>query len=138
MSEGFPSVGTKWKAFCGTFKKGKECMIELGASDLIVDSEYKVPYAKIIQTEKWDTNSSIARLMKLDPIFAGWEKYRKTTNVKYLNNTIYIQYIDENNNKKLALFSFKTNQISDWYGFSNAMKMIVYGAKPQLPKTNSD
>ena len=60
--------------------------------------------------------------MNLDPIFVGWEKYRKTTNVKYLNNTIYIQYIDENNNKRLALFF--TNQISDWYEFSNAMKRL--------------
>tara|TARA_S200000501_G_scaffold8428_1_gene7519 strand:+ start:160 stop:318 length:159 start_codon:yes stop_codon:yes gene_type:complete len=40
------------------------------------------------------------------------------------------------NKPQLAIFGF--SNASHYYGLGNAMKMIIYGAKPQLPKTNSD
>ena len=131
MSKAFPRVGTQWNAFCGTHDSGQDCTIELGENNLIVDSEFSVPYNKILRTEKWDTMSGIARLLKIDPAFTRWDRYRKTTQFNFLNNTVLVEYISENNKKALALFSFRPNQISQWYGFANAMRMISYGANPE-------
>ena len=138
ISNAFPKVGTKWDGFCGTFEKGQDCTIELGKSQLIINDEYRVDYEQIKNSEKHDTFVSITRLSKLDPLFGGWERYRKANNVKFFNNTVLVEYINKNGKEGLALFSFRENQISQWYGFANAMRMISKGARPELPKTNLD
>ena len=138
MSKAFPSVGTKWEAFCGTYDKGQDCIIELGENNLIVDSEFSVPYRKILRTEKWDTMSGLARLLKIDPAYTRWDRYRKTTQFNFLHNTVLVEYVNKNNQKELALFSFRPNQISQWYGFANAMRMISYGANPEEFQMNQE
>ena len=138
ISKAFPKVGTKWDGFCGTFEKGQDCTIELGENQLIINDEYRVNYEQIKNSEKHNTFVSITRLSQLDPLFGGWERYRKVGNVKFFNNTVLVEYINKNGKDGLALFSFRENQISQWYGFANAMRMISKGARPELPKTNLD
>ena len=102
------------------------------------DTSVRANYEQIKNSEKHDTFVSITRLAKLDPLFGGWERYRKVGNVKFFNNTVLVEYINKNGKDGLALFSFRENQISQWYGFANAMRMISKGARPELPKTNLD
>ena len=138
LSNAFPKVGNTWEAYCGTFEKGENCKIELGLSQLIINNEFRVDYEQIKNSEKHDSFMAITRLAKLDPLFANWERYRKANNVKFFNNTVVVEYVKKNGEEGVALFSFRENQISQWYGFANAMRMISKGAKPELAKTNLD
>ena len=70
--------------------------------------------------------------------FCGTFEKGQDGNVKFFNNTVLVEYINKNGKDGLALFSFRENQISQWYGFANAMRMISKGARPELPKTNLD
>ena len=88
MSNAFPKVGTTWDGFCGTFEKGQACKIELGENQLIINDEFKVDYEQIKNSDKHDSFMAITRLAKLDPLFGGWKRYRKASNVKFFNNTV--------------------------------------------------
>lgn len=133
MSQSFPSAGTRWKAFCGTYDVGKECEIELGTSELIVDSSQRVPYKDIFYTESRDAYMAITRIAKVDPLYTGWDRYRRVNNVRFFNNTVLISYKSTKGGVAVALFSFPENRVSDWYGLANAMRMISLGAIPSLP-----
>lgn len=130
MSDAFPTVGTKWKAWCGSLKQRLDCTVELGADGLVVDGSHQVPYASIVHAEKWDSMMAIARLSKLDPAWAGWKSYRRSNHVNALANTVLIQYKTKNDSLQTALFVFPANRVSDWYGFGNAMRLIALGAEP--------
>lgn len=136
MSQAFPREGLKWKAFCGTHDNGKECEIELGPSELIIDGTYRISYSQIKSTESKDAHMAITRLAKVDPVYTGWPRYRNVNNVKYFKNTVLVAYKDKSSAISVALFAFSENSVSDWYGLSNAMRMIALGAKPlpQEPK----
>ena len=133
MSAAFPTIGTQWKAWCGSLKKRVDCSVELGAEGLVVDGSYQVPYASIVHAEKWDSMMAITRLAKPDPAWAGWENYRRSNHVNAFANTALIQYRTKNNSLQTALFSFPTNRVSDSYGFGNAMRLIALGARPSAP-----
>ena len=105
ISAGFPSVGTTWKAWCGSWKQRVDCSVELGETELIVDGTFQVPYESINRSEKWDSMMAIQRLSKLDPLFAGWSNYRRTTQVSALANTVLIEYTTTGGDLKAALFS---------------------------------
>ncbi len=134
MSSAFPEVGTQWNAYCGSYDQGQNCNLKLGASQLIINGQFKVDYSRIIRSEKTDAFMAITRLAKLDPVFASWKRYRKANNIKYFNNTVLIEYLTLDGKSQTALFSFKENNVSGWYGFGNAMRMISLGAKPAQPK----
>ena len=136
ISAGFPSVGTTWKAWCGSWKQRVDCSVELGETELIVDGTFQVPYESITRSEKWDSMMAIQRLSKLDPLFAGWSNYRRTTQVSALANTVLIEYKTTEGDLKAALFSFPENRVSDWYSFGNAMRLISYGGRPSKPTSN--
>ena len=138
MSNAFPVVGTTWDAYCGTFEKGQDCRVELGFNQLIINSEFKVDYEQIKNSEKHDSFMAITRLAKIDPLYGSWSRYRNTNKVKFFNNTVLVEYTKKNGKEGVALFSFRENQISQWYGFANAMRMISKGARPELGKTSSD
>ena len=131
MSNGFPPMGTTWKAWCGSWKKRANCSVELGETALIVDRTFRVPYESIVRSEKWDSMMAITRLSKLDPIWAGWKNYRRANHVSALANTVLIEYRTTKGALQAALFSFPENKISDWYGFGNAMRLISYGGRPR-------
>jgi hypothetical protein len=132
MSRAFPSLGTKWKAFCGVHDVEKECEIELGKSDLIVDATFKVPYEMIAHADSRDAFMAIDRLAKVDPLYTGWQRYRNVNHVRFFKNTVLLSYKSLTGPVSVALFSFPENRISDWYGFANAMRLIALGARPTL------
>ena len=103
---------------------------------MIVDGTFQVPYESIIRSEKWDSMPAIQRLSKLDPLFAGWRNYRRTTQVSALANTVLIEYTTTEGDLKAALFSFPENRVSDWYGFGNAMRLISHGGRPAKPTSD--
>ena len=135
ISAGFPPLGTKWTAWCGSWKKNVECTAELGENGLIVDDAFEIAYESLIRSEKWDSMMAITRLAKLDPAWAGWKNYRRTTQVSALANTVLIEYITKKGKKQAALFTFPANRVSEWYGFANAMRLITYGARPEKRPT---
>ena len=136
ISAGFPSVGTTWKAWCGSWKQRVDCSVELGETELIVDGTFQVPYESITRSEKWDSMMAITRLAKLDPVWAGRKSYRRVRHISQLGNTVLIEYETTGGNLKAALFTFPENRVSDWYGFGNAMRLISYGGRPSKPTSN--
>ena len=134
ISAGFPSVGTTWKAWCGTWKNERvDCSVELGENELIVDGTFQVSYESITRSEKWDSMMAITRLAKLDPVWAGWKSYRRAQHISQLGNTVLIEYRTTEGDLQAALFTFPENRVSDWYGFGNAMRLISYGGRPKKP-----
>ena len=136
MAEAFPASGTKWKAWCGSVDSRVDCLVELGAEGLIVNGSHEVPYSSIVRSEKWDSMGGLARISKLDPVWAGWKNYRKKRTFDTLANTVLIEYKSLDGQLKPALFNFPPDQISDWYGFGNAMRLITYGARPVVTAGN--
>ena len=136
ISAGFPSVGTTWKAWCGSLEEKVDCVVELGDTGLIVDGTFQVSYGSIIRSEKWDSMMAITRLRKLDPLFAGWKNYRRNPVIAAYANTVLIEYRKTDGELQAALFNFPENQVSDWYGFGNAMRLISYGGRPVDPMDN--
>lgn len=133
LSNGFPIVGTKWKAWCGTYRKPTECSIELGASELLIDEKFKIPYTNILKSESHDAMLTITRLARQDPAWSSWDCYKgeaKGCSGDTYANTIIVQYKSSAGVLQAALFAFRENKISDWYGFGNAMRLISYGARP--------
>ncbi len=133
LSSAFPSVGTKWQAWCGTYRKPKVCTLELGENELIVDDKYKLPYSSLIRSESHDAIMTITRLARQDPAWSGWDCYigeGRGCSAETFANTVIIQYKTTNGSIQSALFAFKENRISDWYGFGSAMRLITFGAKP--------
>lgn len=136
MTQAFPRAGTKWKAFCGAYDNGRECLIELGLNELIIDETHRISYLQIGHAESRDAHAAMPELAKVDPAYAGWPRYRGVNNVKYFKNTVLLAYKDPAGALSVALFAFSEDKISDWYGFSNAMRMIVLGARPLPPDPN--
>ena len=133
MSAAFPVVGTVWEAWCGQMPSQEKCTLTFEENELIVNDNYKIPYENLIKSEHFDSMWSITRLGKADPVYAQWEGYLKRSGMAH---TVLVQYLSSENKPQLAIFGF--SNASHYYGLGNAMKMIIYGTKPQLPKTNSD
>jgi len=133
MSAAFPVVGTVWQAWCGQMPSQEKCTVTLEENELVVNDNYKIPYENLIKSEHFDSMWSITRLGKADPVYAQWEGYLKRSGMAH---TVLVQYLSSENKPQLAIFGF--SNASHYYGLGNAMKMIIYGTKPQLPKTNSD
>jgi len=128
MSAAFPTVGTVWEAWCGQMPIQEKCTVTLEENELVVNDKYKIPYANLIKSEYFDSMWSITRLGKADPVYAQWEGYLKR---KGMAHTVLIEYLSSENKSQLAIFGF--SNATDYYGLGNAMKMIIYGAKPKLP-----
>lgn len=133
LSSSFPAVGTTWNAWCGTYRKPNNCSIELGATELIIDKKFQVPYANIVKSESHDAMMTITRLARQDPAWSGWDCYMGTgkgCSGETYANTVLIQYKTSAGEMQAAMFAFRENRISDWYGFGSAMRMILFGARP--------
>ena len=133
LSSGFPPVGTKWQAWCGTYRKPTVCTLELGENELIIDDKVKLPYSNLIRSESHDAMLNITRLARQDPAWSGWDCYigeGRGCSAETFANTVLIQYKSTAGTTQSALFAFKENRISDWYGFGSAMRLITFGAKP--------
>ena len=76
---------------------------------------------------------AITRLAKLDPLFAGWNSYRRMNRVSAFANTVLIEYKTTEGDLKAALFTFPEKRASDWYGIGNAIRLISYGGRPKKP-----
>jgi hypothetical protein len=138
MAAAFPPIGTKWDAWCGSYKKRVDCSVELGETSLIVDGTFEVPYSSILRSEKWDAMMAIVRLAKPDPAWLAWNDFRRNANqVAALSNTVLIEYKTQDGSPQAALITFRENRVLDWYGFANAMRLISYGARPASPSLTS-
>lgn len=138
LSSGIPFVGTKWQAWCGTYRKPTVCTLELGENELIIDEKFKLPYTSLIRSESHDAMMNITRLARQDPAWSGWDCYigeGRGCSAETFANTVLIQYKTTTGSAQAALFAFKENRISDWYGFGNAMRLITLGAKPAKQPT---
>ena len=137
MASAFPPIGTKWDAWCGSYRKRIDCSVELGETSLIVDGTFEVPYSSILRSEKWDAMMAIVRLAKPDPAWLAWDDFRGNANkVPALSNTVLIEYKTQEGSLQAALITFRENRIRDWYGFANAMRLISYGARPRQPTSD--
>jgi hypothetical protein len=133
LSSAFPPVGTKWNAWCGTYRNPINCSIELGSTELLIDEKFKISYTNIVKSESHDAMMTITRLARQDPAWSGWDCYSgsgKGCSADTFANTVAVQYRTSAGALQVALFAFRENKISDWYGFGNAMRLILYGARP--------
>lgn len=133
LSSAFPSIGTKWQAWCGTYRKPTICTFELGENELIIDEKFKLPHSSLIRSESHDAMMNITRLARQDPAWSGWDCYigqGRGCSAETFAKMVLIQYKTTTGSNQAALFEFKENRISDWYGFGNAIKLITFGARP--------
>ena len=98
-----------------------------------IDEKFKIPYTNILKSESHDAMLTITRLARQDPAWSSWDCYKgeaKGCSGDTYANTIIVQYKSSAGVLQAALFAFRENKISDWYGFGNAMRLISYGARP--------
>tara|TARA_Y100001954_G_C15678210_1_gene536345 strand:+ start:219 stop:734 length:516 start_codon:yes stop_codon:yes gene_type:complete len=137
LSDSLPVIGTSWESFCGPRKSGKTCKLSLDQEALVIDGNFRIPYASILRSERFNTWSSpgmergfLVRLIRNDPAYTGYGDFRKgLIGGKITWNTVLIEYVDSSGENSVALFAFAENRES-WQSFAHSMRMISFGARP--------